>query len=300
MTSFNNPKDLKFVISLGSGTFGSSSANTVTIRGFRAVAEIDKAGGMMMGTLRAQIYGVSQSTMNSCVTFPFQPQRMSAATSGGSVKMNTIQVFAIDGSTSTLIFTGNIVNAWGNYRNQPDVFLEIQAQSTALAQLTPVPPLSFNGSIDVAVAMQQLAGKMGLTFENNGVNGIVLKNQYLPNTALEQAKSLARIAGIWMTVDNGVLIICPPNQARNKPAPIISPSSGLMGYPTFDGFGVNFSAFFNPALQFLGPFQLQSSIPQAAGSWIATSIGYRLESEKPDGSWMMNVRGTKNAISIRS
>jgi baseplate hub protein gp41 len=293
--SFSNPKELKFVITLGTGSFGSSSANTITLQGYRAVAEIDKAGGMMMGTLRAQIYGVSQSDMNSSVTYPFQPQKLAA---GASVKMNTIQVFAIDGATTTLVFTGNIINAWGNYQNMPDVFLEIQAQAAFVNQLTPVPPTSFNGPIDAATAMQQIAGTMGLTFENNGVSGIILTNQYLANTALEQAKTLADAAGIWMTVDNGVLVITPKYQARNKPAPLISPSTGLMGYPTFDGFGVNFEGYFNPSILFLGPFQIQSSIPQASGMWIATSIAYSLNSEKPDGVWKMRIRGTKSGLSL--
>jgi len=57
MPSFSNKKQLRFVITLGTGKFGSSNNDTVTLQGFRAIAEIDKAGGMMMGTLKAKIYG---------------------------------------------------------------------------------------------------------------------------------------------------------------------------------------------------------------------------------------------------
>lgn len=296
MTSFTNKKELKFVITLGNGIFGSSSNNQITLQGYRAICDIDKAGGMMMGTLRAQIYGVSQSDMNSCVTYPNQPQRVAAATSS-QIKMNTVQVYAIDGSQETLVFTGNIVNAWGNYQSMPNVFLMIQAQSNAVAQLTPVNPTSYPGQINVATIMQQLATQMGLTFENNGVN-VQLSNQYLPNTALEKAKTVAKIAGIWMFIDGGILAITPRNQSRNKTAPIISSSTGLKGYPTFDAVGVNFEALFNPAVIFGGPFQLQSSIPQANGPWIAMNIAYKLESEKLDGAWFMTIRGTKGNLAV--
>lgn len=290
--SFANKKELRFVITLGNGTFGSGSANQIVLEGYRASVKIDKAGGMMMGTLNAQIYGVSQSDMNSCVTFPFQPQRLSQG-----VVFNTVQVFAIDGDQETLIFTGNIVNAWGNYQNQPDVFLSIQAQSTAAAQLTPATPTSYQGQIDVATAMGALASAMGLTFENNGVN-VQLSNMYLANTNLEKAKTLAQAAGIWMYIDNGVMAIAPAYQPRSTPIPLISDQTGMVGYPTFDGFGVNFKMLFNPSVVFGGSLQIQSDIPQANGVWITTSIAYQLESEKPGGAWFAMVRGTKTGLAI--
>src|ERR1700743_2265821 len=115
-TSFSNPKDLKFVINLGTGSFGSSNANTITLQGFRATVDIDKAGGAMMGTLRATIFGIKQSDINSITTIQWQPQKLIP---------NTVQVFAIDGTQSTLVFSGNIVTAWGNYDNMPDVYLNI-------------------------------------------------------------------------------------------------------------------------------------------------------------------------------
>lgn len=288
MASFDNKKELKFVITLGTGTFGSSSNNQITLQGYRAIVNIDKAGGMMMGTLRAQIYGVSQSDMNSCVTLQWKPR---------SFIPNTVQVFAIDGQTQTLIFSGNIVNAWGNYDAMPDVFLMIQAQAAYFAQLNTAKPLSFNGSVNVATAMAQIANQIGFNFENNGVN-TQLSNQYLANTALEQAKTLAKAAGIDLYVDDGVLAITPPNMPRNKPIPLISAQTGMKGYPTFDGIGVNFETFFNPSVIFGGSIQVQTDIPQAAGVWIVTSVSHRLESEKPGGAWFSRIRGNASGLAI--
>lgn len=297
-TSFQNKKELRFVITLGSGSFGSSNNNQITLQGYRAIVDIDKAGGMMMGTLRAQIFGMSQSDMNSCITYPYQPQRVQAAATN-TVVLNTVQVYAVDGDQQTLIFTGNIVTAWPVYTDMPNVFLLIQAMSTLTNQLQAVPPTSFKGSIDVATAMQQLAGKMNLQFENNGVS-VQLQNQYLPNTYLEQAKTLAQAAGIWMYIDNNLLIITPKNQGRNKPIPLISPANGLKGYPAVDGWGVRFDMFFNPAVIFGAQFELQSDYLNASGIWIATNIAYKLESEKPDGAWFATIRGTKTGLFVGS
>ena len=44
MQSFDNKKQLKFLITLGTGLFGSSKNNVITLQGYRAVVEIDKAG----------------------------------------------------------------------------------------------------------------------------------------------------------------------------------------------------------------------------------------------------------------
>ena len=59
--SFDNLKDLQFDITLGTGTFGSSNANTITIQGFRASVDVDKGGGQMFAELKVNIFGVSQS-----------------------------------------------------------------------------------------------------------------------------------------------------------------------------------------------------------------------------------------------
>lgn len=299
--SFTNPKDLKFVINLGTGHFGSSSANTITLQGFRAVADIDKAGGMMMGTLRASIFGVKQSDINSITTVQWQPLAFIP---------NTIQVFAIDGDQSTLVFTGNIINAWGNYDNMPDVYLNIQAQAAYFSQLQPITPTAFSGSVDAVSLMQTVIGKINAsvsstqsiyTLENNGVPQTPIVNPYFANTGLEQLKDIARAAGIWMYIDNTIIAITPLNQPRNKPIPIISKTTGLRGYPTFDGVGVKFQMLFSPSVTFGGSVQIQSpEIPRAEGIWIATLIALKLESNKPNGAWIMDIRGTKTGLALAS
>lgn len=288
MPSFESKKELRFVITLGTGAFGSSSNNQITLEGFRADVDIDKAGGMMMGTLRAQIYGVPQSEMNSITTLQWKPK---------AIIPNTVAVYAIDGAQETLVFQGNIVNAWGNYQTMPDVYLQIQAQAAYFNQLQPIPPSSYKGTVDVATLMSRLAQSMGYSFENNGVT-VQLSNPYLPNTGLEQAKNLARAAGIDLYLDDHILAITPPNVPRGSLIPVVSSQTGLIGYPTFDGVGVNFQCVFSPSIKFGGSIKLETSINQAAGQWIVTSVAHRLQSEKPGGAWFSTVRGNANGLAI--
>jgi hypothetical protein len=300
--SFDNSKDLKFVFTLGTGNFGSSSSgNTVTLQGFRAVVDIDKAGGAMMGTLRASIFGVKQSEMNSLTTIQWQPLAFIP---------NTVQIFAVDGDQTTLVFVGNIVNAWANYDNMPDVYLSIRAQAAYFSALQPITPTAFSGPTDAVSLMQIVIGKINAsinsgqpvyTFENNGVPFTPIKNPYYANTGLEQLKDIARDNNIWLYVDNTIIAITPVNQPRIKFVPIISQTSGLKGYPTFDGVGVKFQMLFSPSVTFGGSVQILSpETPRAEGPWIVTSLSLKLESAKPNGSWLMDIRGSKTGLALSS
>lgn len=286
MPSFDNKKHLRFIITMGTGKFGSSNNDTITMEGFRSTVDINKAGGMTMGALKARIYGVSQSDMNSVTTLQYRPDLW--------IK-NTITVFAIDGEVETMIFFGNIINAWGDYNGMPDVFLHIDARAAIDGSLNSIPPKSYKGPVEVVTVMSKIAEELGYSFENNGVNASLV-DVYLPNTGIEQARDLARAANINLFIDDNVLAITPRNTPRKGDIPLISASTGLIGYPTFDGVGVNFRVMFNPGITFGGAIKLETDIERAAGEWYVNSISHRLESEKPGGAWFSTVRG--NAIGL--
>lgn len=288
MPSFEDKRELKFVITLGTAKFGETGFDQVTLRGFRAIVDIDKAGGMMMGTLRAKIYGVGESAMNSITTLQWKPQ---------TVIPNTVEVYAVSGDAETLVFAGNIVNAWGDYQSMPDVFLHVHAQAAYFNQLQAARPFSIKGGVDVAVVMKRIADEMGLTFENNNVS-VMLSDVYLANTLTEQAKELARAANCNLYIDDTVLAITNRYAPRAGLIPSISRESGLVGYPTFDGVGVYFQCLFNPAVTFGGSVKLETDIARAAGEWIVSSVAYRLESEKPGGAWFAAIRGNANGLAI--
>ena len=239
MNSFNNKKRLKFIITLGTGTFGSSKSNQITLEGYRATADIEKAGGVQLSTLKGKIYGVSQSDMNSCVTLQWRPR---------NIIQNTVEVYAIDGDQESIVFKGMIINAWPDFYSMPDVFLNIFAQSAYAGQIQAVPPISFKGAIEVSTVMSKIAKSMELTLENNDVRSKVT-DIYLANTSMEQVRELARMAGIDFYIDIDTLAITPPNAPRQYSiVPEISKESGLIGYPTFDGIGVSLRCLFNPEI----------------------------------------------------
>lgn len=288
MPSSFSQKSIKIIITLGTGTFGSSTNNQITLQGYRTVVEIDKAGGMMMGQLKAKVYGVSQSDMNSACTLQWKPNWWNP---------NTVQVFAIDGGVETLIFAGNIINAWGDYQSMPDVFLHVHAQSAYYGQLRAVPPRSFEGTVAADVIMSQIAKDLGLSYKNAGVTAMVT-DQYLEGTNIDQARMLSRAAGIDLYIDDQTLSIAPRSGPVREQAALVSASTGLVGYPTFDGIGVLFKSLFNPGITFGGMVKLETDLEQARGDWVVVSVAYFLESEKPGGAWFATVRGNRNGLAV--
>lgn len=290
MTSFANVKRLRVVVTLGTSKFDEQGSDTIDLVGFRTLVHIEKAGGVQMSTLRAKIYGMCPQDMASITTLTWRPRLLIP---------NTVQVYAIDGLVETLVFAGNIVNAWGDYQSAPDVFLHIQAIAAHFDQLRPVTPRSFKGRVDVASVMAQIARDLGYAFENNGVS-VQLSDQYLCNTGIEQAKELADAAGIGIYVDDKTIAITPRDTPRDtKLIPRIAADSGLVGYPTYDGVGVIFQSIFNPAIEFGGKVTLETDAPHAAGEWHVVSLAHRLESEKPGGAWFSTVRGNQSGLAIR-
>ena len=288
--SFENRKALRIVITLAMGKFGSSSANQITLEGYRASVDVELAGANQQGALNARIYGVSQSDMNSATTLAWQFKKGDA--------LNTIQVFAVDGAQETGIFAGDIVNAWAVYENQPEVFLYVHANSDYLARITPADPTSYKGQVDVATVMAQLVAHAsettnpGLTFINNGVD-VQLQGIYLVGSDSEKMMALKRAAGIEHYWNNNVVTICPGGVALTTPVvPVVSAQTGLRGYPTSDGQGVTFRTLFNPAIEQGKPVLIVSpDVPKAEGTWKVISVNHNLESETLGGAWFSTVRG---------
>lgn len=286
--SFQNKKQLRFEVTLGVGTF-SGTDNVVTLDGFRAIVDVQKAGGQMMSTATVRIYGLDQSLMNTLTTLAFKAM---------SYIKNTIQIFTIDGDESTLIFKGQIINAWGDYTGAPDVCLYIETQAGYLQQVQVSAPLVYNGTANVADLMRQIAAGLEVAFENNNVTAKITNPNY-PGSLVDQLRNLAADTNTDFYLDDTILAICPrglTRTSRTTVVPRISSDSGLIGYPTFDKVGITFNTLFNPNILFGYQIVMDSDVPQANGVWQVCSMVHKLESEKPGGAWFTTVRCTGNGL----
>ena len=281
-------KDLKFVITLNTGNFGSSANNQITLQGFRATTKITNAGGQMAGQAEIKIYGVKQADMNQLTMLNGLNNQYQG---------NSLDVYAVLDGADVLVFTGNIQNAWADYQSMPDVNFYINAMVGYYYKLKPVAPISFKGPIDLVTLATQIGNSMGFVVRNNGV-ALTLTDVALDNTGMEQFIELMNQAGIdyYIKMDQKIIDICPKGSPVFGLSAVISAQSGLIGYPTFDSIGVNFTSLFNPSIQFGSDITIESDANitnVAGGAYVISSITHLLDSEKPGGNWFSQIRALR-------
>lgn len=279
----------------GENNFGPGTGNTVTLSGLRIAAQVDVWGppGKCLGKVR--IHGMTPAQMAACSLLG-KPWNF--------VSKNGITLRAGDAQSGlSLILQGSFQVAYQDFNSAPDSSFYIESQVGALGAMVPVPPSSYPGSADAAVIMQNIATQMGLNFENSGVQ-VTLSNPYLPGTLLQQAERLAKAADLNLLIDGdpptGTLAIWPRTGTRNGETVLLSPETGLVGYPLYTDGGVTVRSLFNPMLQVGKTFQLQSSISSACGTWCIRTLSHDLESQTPGGKWFTTVLAYKqNAGTIQ-
>jgi hypothetical protein len=262
-------------------TFSGSSANTLTFGGpgdsaVRMSVKIHNAEGVD-GSADISVYGLPLSIMQQLSTYGTQINLL---------PKNQITVFGGDDSAPlTQVFSGSIIGSVIDF-NQPDVAMRMTANSAAAFSAVVAQPQSYNGATNVATAMQQIAGQMGLRFENNGVNSNI-SNVYLYGSPRDQYNALVRAADIGATIDRGTLAIWPKFQNRNGSATTISPQDGSMiGYPVYTATGVQLRALYNPNFGIGRQVAVQGSqIDNCNATWNIYSVDHDLESQLPGGKW---------------
>ncbi|GMG89673.1 hypothetical protein Cmtc_08930 [Cupriavidus sp. TKC] len=276
-------KRIDVTISLGTGTFGESGADTVTLSGLRVQAMVHMTPGDTMPYAQIRVFGLPLEMLNQLTAV--------GLVNSGVRYHNTVLLAAGDDETGlSTIFNGGIDESFANMDGMPESCLEIITMAGLAASLKPVGALSFQGQADVATIMKGIADQMGVAFEKNGVQ-VQLANPYFPGTALAQAKACARAADIWMTIDRGTLAIWPKSGARAEQGeiPLISVATGMRGYPRFCSKAIEVSSLFNPLVRPGGKVRIESSLKAACGTFYVSDVTHILESEAPNGQWFTRV-----------
>lgn len=277
MTSFT-AKQLRFTFVLSNNaTFEGTSSNQLVVAGLRAVVEMKGAGLPAFPQASMRIYGLRQDDMNALTALAFR-------TFG--LQKNSVLIEANSGDGWSTVFAGQIMTAMPDYTSMPDVSILVQAQTGGFELINPATPAAYVGATDVAVIVAAIAAKMGVAFENNGVT-TRLDSPYFPGTLGEQLRAVVAQSGISCYQEAALIAIAPPGVPRATPVWVLSPDTGLIGYPAFDSYGfVRIKALYNPAFRFGGRIRIEGSdVPRTNGEWIIGAITNNLESVKPSGNW---------------
>lgn len=290
-------RKIRLTFILGTGTFGETGQNVVVVEGLRVQAHIIKTGSMAMGEAQLRVHGLPPIVLNTLTAIYTVTQL---------ARQNTVTIAAADDlGAYREVFSGGITVAQADLNQQPDSVLNVIAHAGLIFSLQPTSNIqdvftaytSYPAPATVDAILSSLAPQMNLSFENNGVEK-TLDTPYFTGTIRDQILLVIDAAGCeWNNGDGGVLAIWPRGGHRTKITniPVISPETGMVGYPSYSNIGVMVRTLFNPNIVFGGQIEIKSSLQQANHIWNVYGLSYTLESETPGGAWFTEVNGFSTA-----
>lgn len=283
-------KKLDFTFRMGEGSFGNSGSNTIKITGLRASMHLARAGETSMGEMQLRIWGLTFDHMNELSTlgrFPY------------IFRNNTIMIEAGDDNTGMgVVYNGYIVAAWADFTAMPDVVFYVLGQNDLIPLLASTEPTSFKGTASVATIMAGLATRMGYNFVNSGVTATIT-DQYLAGSIVDQIRKLEANANIVVDLDDTahVLTIWPEGGSKGGKIPLISPESGMVGYPTYTSRGIVCTVIFSAGTINYGQMvEVKSALKPACGQWYVYKVVHELEAQIPNGNWFTRFEATNPMI----
>lgn len=293
---------------------------------YRIRATIENAGMSTGSLLSMDIYGMNESDMNALSYVPNFSNVLSPRTINQS--NSTVIVRAGDyGAPLSTVFMGQLTEAYGTFDDSTSIF-HLKAQTTVLLAANVPPVLSYSGPRSVASILSDICVAAGCQLIDHGgwERPQVLTNAYLEGSSLQQIKravkdschgtynasvaisnntssgsSFIRTIDVWGPQYGAVL-----TDEDSMTAPLISYSTGLIGYPQYNRNGVSIETLFRPDIAYYQPIKIDSKYTPAGwktganglnaqgqkvsnrpwdGIWLPTRITHELSAEMPNGPW---------------
>jgi hypothetical protein len=303
-------RKIDVVFNIVQGGFDGGDNEQITLAGHRVSCQILSAG-METGVMCAlRIEGMQLSQMN---------QLSVVQSSVVSQSQNTVTVLAgNEGDALSAVFSGGIIEGFVDYSGTPNVAFEVRALSTAIPDTMPITTTSFNAGASVATIMESIAGKIGLKFQNHGVDSVLAGPVYYWGTASTQMRSCASASGVYYIISMNILHIWPKAFVVDADGAIdVSPDNGLIGWPSYSQGGVGLQCLFNPSIAFRSTIKLQSKYSPAAwvndsgqlksmaggsiyppsnGLWVVQRMQHELQTEEPGGPWVTIIEAARPEI----
>ncbi len=263
-------------------TWDAAGNDTLVAEGLRTSCNINYGNGALMPSAKIKIYGLQLDRMLKLLRVKWNTEQ---------AMMNLVQVEAGDEDGLSVVYTGNITFAYPEMGGAPDICLVLESHTAVLWQLKPATAVSHDGETDVVQAIEAACKRMKRRFENNNVPVTKISNPYLPQTELEKIRHLAEAAAIDVYIDNETVAITPKGQPRSVEVPVLSPYSGMIGYPVPDLQGVKLRCLYDAALRFGGLIEIRDSqIATCNGRWRVFGLSLDLESQTPGDKWFADIK----------
>lgn len=284
MSSFT-AKQLRVTLILAgtNQTFPGTNSNTLVLTNLRVAAKV-KAVARLATNLELKIWGMQFKDMNA----------MTVVFANPPVVLDHVVILEAKDNADpdpqrgwTKVFSGTIKEAQPNFEGAPDVSFDIAAMTGYFQKIDPVPPTSYPFQVDIGVAADDIIRRMGFTpVIDESANG-VLTNPYFSGTLYDQlAQACAAANADFYFQNDTVLVIAANTPRRAAPAVILNKESGLVGYPSYSGAGLEIRALWNAAFACASPIELSTIVPAATGRWYPFSLLHIMYAGVPKSQWL--------------
>ena len=264
-------------------TVAMDGQEAITFKDFAVSVSIDKSGCPAYPKASVVLKGLSLNTMERLTHLGFK---------SFSLKRNKINISAGEkGKTLSVVFKGEIVNAWADFNAAPSPVFKIEANCGLFPALIPQPPISVNGNQTVTGLIDQITKEIGYTLENNDLTASI-KDCIIDGDPVTKMRRIADAVGVDLIFDDEKVVLIKNHGTRKTQGsvPLINATNGMIGYPTFTNNGINVSTFFRPDLRIGANFKLETIVPRASGTWKITGLRHELCANDPGSqSWKTNI-----------
>lgn len=282
-----NEKRLRVTLTLNSSekAFDEKGNNTIIFDGLKVSANIQTGSGLGITPMaRITIYGLSKNVINRIAKIKWNTE---------TAKYNFIRLEALHNGAFISVYEGTINFAYPNFNTMPEVGVSIDSAIALEHQVMMQKPLSYKGDVKVSHLISTICNDIGMLFEDNGVN-TVISDPYYAKPPLENIRDICSAARIDLAIENNLIAIMPKGKERMIKIPVLSPSTGLIGYPVPAIQGLRFQCLYDPYIRFGGLVEIKDSIIETAnGKWRVLGISTNLDSATPNGRWYMDIQAIK-------
>lgn len=274
-----------FILSGTGQVFPGTNSNTLTVSGLRMSAQV-QGTARLAAQMSLKVQGMKRVDMDAITVAWANPP---------VVLDHYVILEANNGQGWNKVFSGTIIEAQPEYRGQPDTYLQLLASVGYFQKIKPAESASYTEAVDIDLVCTDIAALMGANwkFVNGGVTGILNGPLYLNGTLLDQLDTACQAAGCDYYLANDTITVTPRGQPIEgvPPAVLLSPTSGLIGYPVYERAGLNVQALYQPGFDNGVPLEIKGSVvPAANGRWYPYNVVHELDGNTPQGKWITSMK----------
>lgn len=274
-------KDLRYEFTLSNGAFDGDGNNKLSVSNVKSSFRCDSYGSYGGFNAEIVIFGLSAERL----------ALLSGKGIGTWAVATDAQVDVYVGDNK--IFSGGIFGSYANMNGQPETALVLNAVAGLNLKKKSSSAFSLSGGVDVENILGAICKLNGYGFNAVNLKGKVAQNPHYSGSPMDQIIYICTDFNLQYRLFDNILTVWVNGDAIDSVVPLVSPDSGLIGYPVFTQSGITFQTQFSTLLSQGRDVELVTSLPNASGRYRLYVVEHFLSSWMENGNWHTICQGVR-------